>query len=186
MTHDQRPNWKTCESLQNENLIINAAEEKIQHIEDKLLDRDIEGLQIEEELLNAEIAKKYAAEQDSRARSDQLLNELENFVDNMKPPKIETDDVGDQPSNGVRNADIPSTNQTQDSSSVQKWSKLKALIIVGFAVSVLTTFSDEVSAIATDINTQVKDLVGVDLQENGKFQFFGPKFLVIFCTDRNF
>ena len=103
----------------------------------------------------------------------------------MKPPKIETDNVGDQPSNGHLTENT-STNQTQDSPSVQKWSKLKALIIVGFAVSVLTTFSDEVSAIATDINTHVKDLVGVDLQENGKFQFFGPKFLVIFSTDRNF
>ena len=100
----------------------------------------------------------------------------------MKPPKIETDDVGDQPSNGVRNAEIASTNQTQDSPSVQKWSKLKALIIVGFAVSVLTTFSDEVSAIATDINTQVKDLVGVDLQENGEF-FVLPFFWPIFSAE---
>ena len=171
------PKWETYKSLANENLIINAAEEKIQHIEDKLLDRDIEGLQIEEELLNAEIAKKYAAEQDSRARSDQLLNDLETFVDNMKPPETET--VVDQPSNGNHaenpNAEIlKSTNQIPDSPSVQKWSKLKALIIVGFATSVLTTFSDEISDIATDINTQIKDLVGVDIQENGELQnFFG-------------
>lgn len=156
------------QSLQNENLIINAAEEKIQNIEDKLLDRDIEGLQIEEELLNAEIAKKYAAEQDSRARSDQLIGELETFVDKMEPPNIEIDnDILNQPSH-VDPAKTVSTNEIPDSTSVKKWSKLKVLIIIGFAASVLTTFSEEISEITTDINSQIKDFVGVDIQENAK------------------
>jgi len=90
---------------------------------------------------------------------------LETFVDNMKPPKIEID-TPNRPSNG-HHAENVSANQIPDATSVQKWSKLKALIIVGFAASVITTFSDEISDIATDINTQIKDLVGVDLQENG-------------------
>lgn len=85
----------------------------------------------------------------------------------MKPPKIEIDNsTANQPSNG-HHAENSSANQNPDATSVQKWSKLKALIIFGFATSVLTTFSDEISDIATDINTQIKDLVGVDLQENG-------------------
>ena len=73
-----------------------------------------------------------------------------------------------QPSNG-QHAETSSLNQTADATSVQKWSKLKALILFGFATSVLTTFSDEISDIATDINTQIKDLVGVDLHEHGKW-----------------
>ena len=49
----------------------------------------------------------------------------------------------------------------------QKWSKLKALILFGFAASVMTTFSDEIANLSNEINTQIKDLVGLDLHENG-------------------
>ena len=156
------------QSIQNENLIIRAAEEKIENIESALLDRDIEGLQIEEDLLNAEIEKKYAAEQDSRARSDKLIDDLESFVNNMKPPKLD-DDQPMTPGAGV----TPNGNHATDPSassntaSAQKWSKLKALIIFGFAASVMTTFSDEITNLSNELNTQIKDLVGLDLHENG-------------------